>query len=263
MRVAAFESAPPTRPLAAPPGPSKPPRSWHRSGLAIGVAAFVGVAAVFGVLRLTSDDGEPASNPPSAPVAADLGKKPPEVDDTVIDDNFSDEASGWKTAASPIWDASYRDRKYELHVLPTTNRTVVGAPVDDVPESQLIEVKVEHTAGEGGEAGVYCHGEADGFAFLLREDGRVRIAKLGSTPENLAAGTATDLRGSDDRIQAACLDDGSGTTLDMWVNGEHVASTSAEAPEDEPGASGVILYRPDDAEGHPEATFDNFALCSV
>lgn len=250
-----------------PPSPVAPmsPHPWRRHGLVVAAAAAVfGVSALFGVLNLTSDDGKPPKAPETARAAADLGEQPPEVDDKVFDDNFSDETSGWKTAATPIWDASYRDRKYELHVLPTTTRTTVDAPVDDVPESQLIEVKVEHKEGKGGEAGVYCHGQGTGFAFLMREDGRARIAKMdGSTLTDLATGTATDLRSNDDRIQAACVEDGSSVKLGLWVNGEHVTSTTAEAPADDPGPSGLIAYRPEGVSGQPEATFDNFALCSV
>ncbi|WP_207947166.1 serine/threonine-protein kinase [Actinomadura sp. 7K507] len=285
--VTAFESVPATRPVNAPPPaaaqtpptqppfppspspaspkPPRPPRSRHRLGLAIGaVATVAGVSALFGVLNLTSDGGGEASGPPAAQAAAGLGKEPPEVEDKVFEDNFSDETSGWKTAATPTWDASYRDRKYELHVLPTTTRTTVDAPADDIPDSQLIEVKVELKEGEGGEAGVYCHGQGSGFAFLLREDGRARIARMdGSTLTDLATGTAADMRSHDDRIQAACAEDGSRVSLDMWVNGEHVASAAAEAPDEDPGSSGLIAHRPEGTEGHPEATFDNFALCSV
>lgn len=220
------------------------------------------------MLSLKSDDKDPGKDPGRAPGAAAVadggGAEPPEVDEKVFDDNFSDEDSGWEKPAAPTWEASYRDRKYELHVLPTSNSTVVNAPVENVPDSQLMEVKVEHTAGEGGEAGVYCHGQGDGFAFLLRDDGRARIAKLdGLTLTDLATGTATDLRDHDDRIQASCVEDGSRLTLGMWVNGEHVASAAAEAPDDDPEPSGLIAYRPEGTTGNPEATFDNFSLCSV
>lgn len=241
------------------------PHPWRRHGLVVGaVAAVVGVSALFGVLKLTPDDGKTPEGSETTRAAADLGEQPPEVDDKVFDDNFSDETSGWKTSTTPTWDASYRDRKYELHVLPTTTQTTVDAPVDDVPESQLIEVKVEHKEGGGGEAGVYCHGQGTGFAFLLREDGRARIAKMdGFTLTDLATGTATELRSSDDRIHAACVEDGSSVKLGLWVNGEHVTSTTAKAPAENPGPSGLIAYRPEGVSGHPEATFDNFALCSV
>ncbi|MGP4024207.1 protein kinase domain-containing protein [Actinomadura sp. 3N407] len=266
-RMPPHAQPPPTMPSSLPPKsmPPKPPHPWRRHGMAVGaVAAVVGVSSVFGVLNLTSDDGGTPAGSETTRAAADLGDQPPEVDDKIFDDDFDDETSGWKTAATPIWDASYRDRKYELHVLPTTTRTTVDAPVDGIPDSQLIEVKVEHKEGGGGEAGVYCRGQGTGFAFLLREDGRARIAKMdGFTLTDLATGTATDLRSNDDRIQAACVEDGSSVELGMWVNGEHVTSTTAEAPAEDPGPSGLIAYRPEDATGHPEATFDDFALCSV
>jgi hypothetical protein len=265
------DSVPETHPIGAPlpPAPPKRPRPATRKprprhGLVVLAAGVVGASALFGVRTLMPDDANPGHQPGAAAVADDSGEEPPEVDEKIFDDNFSDETSGWKTAAAPIWDASYHDRKYELHVLPASNLTSVDAPVEDVPDSQLMEVKVEHTRGEGGEAGVYCHGQADGFAFLLRDDGRVRIARMdGSAPTDLATGTATDLRDNDDRIQAACVEDGSRLSLGMWVNGEHVASAAVDAPDDAPGPSGLIAYRPDGATGHPEATFDNFALCSV
>ncbi|MFG2090437.1 MULTISPECIES: protein kinase [unclassified Spirillospora] len=258
----------PMTPHTMPPSPMTPstmmskPHPWRRRGLAVGAAAaLVGVSAVFGVPNLRSDDGKSSGGSETTRAAAGFGEQPPEVDDKVFDDDFSDETSGWRTPATPIWDASYRDRKYELHVLPATNRTTVDAPVDDVPDSQLIEVKVEQ---KGGEAGVYCHGQGTGFAFLLREDGRVRIAKMdGSRLTDLATGTATDLRSNDDRVQAACVEDGSDVKLGMWVNGEHVTSTTAAAPADHPGPSGLIASRPEGVSGQSEATFDDFALCSV
>ncbi|TDC60593.1 hypothetical protein E1200_30190 [Actinomadura sp. GC306] len=226
-------------------------------------AGVLGASALFGVLSLRSDDGDPGHPSGAAAIADGTGVEPPEAEEEIFEDDFDDETSGWKTAAAPVWDASYRDRKYELHVLASSKRTVADAPVEDVPASQLMEVEVEHTGGQGGEAGLYCHGQGDGYAFLLRDDGRARIARIdGSTLTDLATGTATDLD-DDTRLQAACVEDGSRLSLGMWVDGEHVASTAAEAPDGDAEPSGLIAYRPDGATGDPEATFDDFALCSV
>ncbi|MFI0370549.1 serine/threonine-protein kinase [Actinomadura sp. 1N219] len=271
------QPVPVTRPVNAPP---TPPRArpaarramQHRRPLIAAFAvAAIGVPILAGVLApgprgvANDSDATTASDSGSGSGSGSgFGAKPPEVKEKVFEDDFGDDGSGWKKASTPSWDASYRDRKYELHVLPVTNRTRVDAPVNDVPESQLIDVKVESSEGDGGEAGVYCHGQSSGFAFLLREDGRARIAKLGDLRlTELATGTATELRNNENRIQAACVEDGSQVSLGLWVNGQAVAKTTAAAPDEENGASGLIVFRPDGSTGHPEAKFDDFSLCEV
>jgi hypothetical protein len=126
-----------------------------------------------------------------------------------------------------------------------------------------MEVKVT----SDGEAGVFCRGQSGGFAFLLRADGLARIARLdaGQVKGGLAVGKATDLDDGDNRIQAACVER-SGSTIDqaMWVNGERVVSSASTPMGDgESGPSGLLVVRPEGATGWPEATFDNFSLCSV
>ncbi len=273
----AVDSVPETHPIGAPvppatpkaPGPVVRRRRPNRAvlGLAAGV---VGASAVVGALTLASgDDGADGgrSAGPAAAAAAPFGEDPPKVDDKVFDDDFEDTGSGWKNGAGPSRDAGYGDDEYELRVLPSTTRTVVPAPLTRVPDSQLIEVKVTHGDG-GGEAGVYCRGESGGYAFLLREDGRARIARIdGTALRDVATGTAGDLRDDENRIKAACVQDGPNLNLGMWVNGDPVAG--AAAPSDDgggdggPGTSGLVLHRPDGAAGRPEASFTDFALCSV
>jgi len=253
---------------------SSVPTGWpHGSGGAGWAPCSSARTAPDGRSQSRSSSGARASTPPahaSAGASGDasgghLGERPPDVKDKVFDDEFSDETSGWKTATAPTWDASYRDRKYELHVLPTTTHTIVDAPVDDVPDSQLMEVKVASNK-DGGEAGVFCRGRS-GFAFLLRADGVARIARLGSgqVRGGLAVGQATDLDDGDNRIQAACVERG-GSTIDlaMWVNGERVVSSASTPVGDgESGPSGLLVVRSENATGRPRAVFDDFALCSV
>ncbi|CND78294.1 protein kinase [Mycobacterium tuberculosis] len=267
------DSVPPTRPPGPPvtqpaavgaPHPAPPPRRARRAPLLlVGAAAAVIGVAVAGTLKLTGDDGKPDDTATTA--AAHLGERPPDVRDKVFEDKFSDETSGWKTAAAPASDAAYRDREYELRVLPATTHTIVDAPVHDVPASQLMEVKLDSTEN-GGEAGVFCRGRS-GFAFLLRADGVARIARLdsGQVKGGLVVGRATDLDDGDNRIQAACVER-SGSTIDlaMWVNGERVlSSASTPAGGGGSGPSGLLVVRPEGATGWPEAVFDDFSLCSL
>lgn len=260
----------PTRPVGMPvpapasaPAKAKGPSPYRNHGLLIvAVGAVVAVSTVLAALNLPGGGSTPDDSGTTA--AADLGDGPPDVENEIFDDNFSDEDSGWKTATTPSWDASYRDKKYALRVLPTTGRTTADAPVDEVPGSQLIEVKVAPD-GTGGEAGVYCHGSG-GYAFLLRQDGRARIARLASGQvKTVTTGTATELRDGDNRLQAACVKgEGGNIDLAMWVNGEPVASSAATPPEEgAPGQSGLLVVRPEDATGWPEAVFDDFSLCSL
>ncbi|WP_205717918.1 serine/threonine-protein kinase [Actinomadura soli] len=266
-----LDSVPATRPLNAPPPPPparRPARGVlqrRRPLIAAFAVAAIGVPILAGVLAPGPDGVANDADPTTAAASGSgFGEKPPEVKEKVFEDGFNDDGSGWKTASTPTWDASYRDRKYEVHVLPATSRTLADAPVNDVPESQLMDVRVESSEGDGGEAGVYCHGQSAGFAFLLREDGRARIAKMdGLRLTDLATGTATRLRNNENRIQAACVEDGSQVSLGLWVNDQAVAKTTAAAPDEDTGASGLIVFRPENSTGHPEAKFDDFALCEV
>ncbi|MFG1851977.1 serine/threonine-protein kinase [Actinomadura geliboluensis] len=266
---------PPTGPSAmpVPPGARRPSRGGgHRRAIgltaAVALAGLIGVSGFMGLRGLGDGNGGTGgggSGADTGAVAANFHKGPPDDKDEVFDDNFSDEDSGWKTAATPAWDASYRDRRYELHVLPTTTSTAVDAPVPDVPRSQLMEVKVE-SVRSGGEAGVYCRGQSGGFAFLLHpEDGLARIARLGSGQVRTLAINKVELRDGTNRVQAACVE-GEGDTvhLGMWVNGRSAASSIATPGAGDPdGRSGLILNRPEKAAGYPEAVFDDFSLCSV
>ncbi|MEV0660599.1 serine/threonine-protein kinase [Actinomadura luteofluorescens] len=257
------DSVPPTRPIGArvPAAPAKGPSPHRGHGLLIvATGAVLAVSAVIGALNIPGGDDAPDASGPSG--AAVLGDEPPEVKDKVFDDRFNDADSGWKTAATPVFDAAYRDRKYEIHVLPKAARTTVDAPVSRIPDSQLIEAEVTPKDAYG-EAGVYCLGST-GYAFLLGSDGRARIAKLSTwQAQTVTTGVAPKLRDGN-RLQAACVkrEDGN-IDLAMWVNGKPVASSAATPPSGAPGYSGLLVVRSEGATGWPQAVFDDFALCEV
>ncbi|WP_433473624.1 serine/threonine-protein kinase [Spirillospora sp. CA-142024] len=271
--AAGVDSVPPTRPAgettrpvdmvspASAAVPAKARRSYRNHGLLIvAVGAVVGVSTVIGAVNLPGGDRTP--DDPETTAAADLSGGPPDVKDEVFDDKFSDEDSGWTKAATPTGDAAYRDKKYVLRVLPTTTQTMADAPAEEIPGSQLIEVKV--SPGAGGEAGVFCRGRG-GYAFLLAPDGRARIAKLGAAePKTVTTGTVPGLRDGENRLQAACVERG-GDNIDlaMWVNGKPVASSAAAAQDDARSWSGLVVVRPGNAKGSPEAAFDDFSICSI
>ncbi|MGI5207709.1 serine/threonine-protein kinase [Spirillospora sp. CA-108201] len=257
------DSVPPTRPIGArtPAAPAGRPSPYRGHGLLIvATGAVLAVAAVIGALNIPGGDDAPDASAPRG--AAVLGDEPPEVKEKIFDDKFNDPDSGWKTAATPVFDASYRDRKYEIHVLPKAGRTTVDAPAGRIPDSQLIEAEVTPKDAYG-ESGVYCHG-GFGYAFLLGSDGRARIAKLTTwQAQTVTTGTVPRLRDGN-RLQAACVkrEDGN-IDLAMWVNGEPVASSAATPPSSVPGNSGLLVVRREGATGWPQAVFDDFALCGV
>ncbi|WUI01607.1 serine/threonine protein kinase [Spirillospora sp. NBC_00431] len=269
------DSVPQTRPVDVPPPappnapPSSPPRArrpQYRRPLVVALAAVAVGTPILAAILAPGDDGTPKGT--AAASASGFGEKPPEPERKLFEDNFSDETSGWKSAAkagtssTPFWDASYRDRKYEIRTLPASNRTVVQAPAPSAPASQLVEVEVE-AGGAGPEAGVFCRGTGNGFAFLLRPDGRARIVAMaaGEPGRQLTTGTADDLSENDNRIHAACVPDGSSMRLGMWVNDELVASTTAPAPGGTPGGSGLLVTSP--GRSQETAKFDNFSLCEI
>ncbi|MFD0536858.1 protein kinase [Actinomadura luteofluorescens] len=261
--LTSVDSVPPTRPVGAevPAAAARRPSPHRNRGLLIvATGAVLAVSAVIGALNIPGGEDAPdASGPGSASV---LGDEPPEVKDKIFDDRFNDVDSGWKTAATPVFDAAYRDRKYEIHVLPKAARTTVDAPAGRIPDSQLIEAEVT-PKDAFGEAGVYCHG-GFGYAFLLSSDGRARIAKLSTwQAQTVTTGTVPKPRGTD-RLQVACVkrEDGN-IDLAMWVNGKPVASSAATPPSSVPGNSGLLVVRNAGATGWPQAVFDDFALCGV
>ncbi|MES9537766.1 protein kinase [Actinomadura sp. NPDC000600] len=258
------DSVPPTSPAGVPVPAArakKPLGRYRNHGLvAVAACAVVAVSGVIGALGLPDGDKAPAA--PGSGAAAVLGDEPPKSKDKVFDDKFSHEDSGWKTAATPDWDAAYQDKKYEIRVLPKTTRTIVDAPTSRTPDSQLIDAEVS-LQDPNGEAGVFCHGST-GYAFLLRSDGHARIAKLTSSQaQTVTSGTVPKLR-DDNRVQAACVKRKDGNIdLAMWVNGEPVASSAATPPAAVPGWSGLVVLRAEGATGRPQAVFDDFALCEV
>ncbi|MEU9868743.1 serine/threonine-protein kinase [Actinomadura sp. NPDC048021] len=261
--LTSVDSVPPTRPVGmrAPAAPARK-RSRHRDrGLLIAATgAVLAVSAVIVALNIPGGDDSPDASGPTG--AAVLGDEPPDVKEKIFDDGFNDAGSGWKTAATPVFDASYRDRKYEIHVLPKAGRTTVDAPVSRIPDSQLVEVEVTPKDAYG-EAGVYCLGSS-GYAFLLGSDGRARIARLATRQaQTVTTGIAPRLR-ERNRLQAACVkrEDGN-VDLAMWVNGKPVASSAATPPSSAPGNSGLLVVRDEGASGWPQAVFDDFALCEV
>ncbi|MGI5420505.1 serine/threonine-protein kinase [Actinomadura luteofluorescens] len=261
--LTSVDSVPPTRPVGAevPATPARRPSPHRNRGLLItATGAVLAVSAVIGALNIPGGDDAPDASGPGS--ASALGDEPPEVKDKIFDDRFNDVDSGWKTAATPVFDAAYRDRKYEIHVLPKAARTTVDAPAGRIPDSQLIEAEVT-PKDAFGEAGVYCHG-GFGYAFLLSSDGRARIAKLSTwQAQTVTTGTVPKPRGTN-RLQAACVrrEDGN-IDLAMWVNGKPVASSAATPPSSVPGNSGLLVVRNAGATGWPQAVFDDFALCGV
>jgi serine/threonine protein kinase len=281
LPATAAATVPPSAP--PPPGPAVPltPRRPSRHGghgraigltAAVAIAGLLGVSGFLGLRGLADDDGSGGGTSgrggdgtDAAALAANFRKGPPDEKDKLFEDDFKEEDSGWHRATTPTWDANYKDRKYELHVLPTTTVTAADAPVPDVPRSQLIEVKVESVA-YGGEAGVYCRGQSRGFAFLIKpEDGLARIIRLGSGQTGSLAIGKAELREGRNRVQAACVEgEGGAVHLGMWVNGRPVASSIATPDGGDPDApSGIVLHRPENEPGSLAAVFDDFALCSV
>ncbi|MFI0480690.1 serine/threonine-protein kinase [Actinomadura sp. 9N215] len=274
------DPVPVTRPVNAPPPSAPPARSpaGRSAGRTAGrlagrplkqrrllIAALSAVGVVVPILAgLLAPGPDRTPNDSAAASSSGFGEKPPEPEQKLYADNFSDETSGWKRAATSnvFWEAAYLDRKYEVHVLPAAKQNVIGAPVSPPASmSHLIEVEVE--PGGDGEAGVYCRGTRSGFAFLLRSDGRARIVAMegGEPRRQLVTGAAGDLSENDDLIHAACVPDGPSMRLGMWVNDELVTSATAPAPTGGDGGIGLLVTSPDGATR--EATFDNFSLCEL
>ncbi|TDD89134.1 serine/threonine-protein kinase [Actinomadura rubrisoli] len=284
-----------TRPVATAPAPPRPaggrPAGGRPAGggpgisrrrvgvIIVAVAAVVAGGAAIGLLNADGEDSG-GTKPPSAassrgsggkksestaPFRDDFGDRPPKTRDKLFSDRFDDEKSGWNNSTYAAWDMAYRGGKYEVQVLPTTNRTTADAPVDDVPDAQLVEAEVKPDGGTG-EAGLFCHRHGDlGYAFLLRSDGRARIVKMESGEvKDMATRTATGVRpGRLNRVQAACAADGDTVRLGMWVNGDPVAKAAASDAYDDTTTSGLLVMRPEDDAGWPKAVFDDFSLSSI
>ncbi|NKZ03705.1 serine/threonine-protein kinase [Actinomadura latina] len=263
-----LDPVPPTHPAGVAPPPAPSPKARRRShrdhGLLIGaMAAVVGISALIGLSNLPDGAGKPDDSSGTT-AAADFGEQPPDTDDEVFDDKFSHEESGWPRSG----DGTYRHRSYAMRLVPSLSHTTVAAPVQNLPDSQLMEVKIR-LGGPDAEAGVFCRSdEGTGYAFLVRGTGQARIVWMAPDKlEELRTGFAATLRKDyGNRVQAACLPDDPGMRLGLWVNGEAVANTTDHEHADEfgkPGKSGLIVARAGDPSVEQRAAFDDFSLCSV
>ncbi|MFA1547620.1 serine/threonine-protein kinase [Actinomadura chokoriensis] len=275
-RPTVHASVPPTQPVGAAPPPVPPApvppssapaakarRPYRNHGIVVAaIAAVVGISALIGLSGPPGEGGGHGDD--GTTTAADLGERPPDTEDEVFDDKFSDEDSGWPKSG----DGAYRDRVYEIRLVPSLSHTIVAAPVRGFPDSQLMEVKVR-PGGADAEAGVFCRSEeGTGYAFLVRGNGQARIVWMAPDRlEEVQTGFVSGFRkDGDNRVQAACRPDTFGMRLGLWVNGEPVANATDEEHPDsfgKPGQSGLIVARAGDPSLEQRATFDNFSLCSV
>ncbi|MFD0687766.1 serine/threonine-protein kinase [Actinomadura fibrosa] len=270
---AAGPALPPPAPPPLPPSHGSPAarRPWpgrnrrHLAAVAA-VAAVLGAGTLFGLVRSGGDGHGGDSGGSASQASLDFTGHPPKIDETLLKEDFDDAGSGWRDSGASTWDARYRDKQYEMRVLPWTALTAVPAPVEDMPDDQLVEARVQ-LGDAGGEAGLYCRGRGGlGYGFLLRADGRVRIVADGpGGVRNLAAAYVPDVRaGRDQRVQAACARDGGSVRLGMWVNGDAAAQARVADTSDARGtASGLVVSRPDGTAGQPAARFDDVRLCSL
>jgi serine/threonine protein kinase len=125
----------------------------------------------------------------------------------------------------------------------------------------------EGSTGRGG-FGLLCRWDEEvpnGYAFLLGLDGTTRVVRdAGGTNLDVTppVHVAPPRAGRKVRLQAACRDDGDGTRLTLWIDGD--AAIDIVDPQTPPDSSisqaGLVARVPEAGGGAVTVSFDDFSV---
>jgi hypothetical protein len=192
------------------------------------------------------DDGEPTVRP--------TGR-------VYLQDNFSNETSGWPTVRADEGITDYENGVYRIFVN-LKNDDFFATSGSSLPNDVRVEVDATKVAGsDNNDFGILCRYQDNNnlYQFVLSSDGYVGILKLvDGTMQSIAAETlvessAVNLGNAQNHIRADCI----GEMLTLYVNGQQV-STAQDTTFLRGGAVGVFAGTYD----HPgtDIYFDNFIV---
>lgn len=188
----------------------------------------------------------------------------------VLEDDFSDPASGWLVRTGPDWSIGYHDGTFRIELrgsdLQATFLTWSEGPLPNV----AVEADVVLISGDEptSAAGVGCLGsEGVGYLFVIGVDDTFTIFR--SDEDGTTVITRGDLpptvqvRGSTNRVRGECRAGFGDATLTMYVNGTKLK----EATEPDQGGyrafSSIMLAAASTAEETADVRFDNAFVIGI
>ena len=207
--------------------------------------------------------------------SGDDGSAPEVEEDIVLEDDFSDPASGFTVSQNDTGSLRYADGEYLIDALGAGTFKVSDTDLDGeafvASASELGDVRLEADLAKASEddtvvMGLVCRlvTEVPGYyAALFDDDGYWQIRRFSGAVEVLAESTAgTTVRGlgagDGDRLRLDCVDGPSGATIAMYLNGELIASVVDPSPL--PAGSAGMAAGPRGASARGAARFDDLRV---
>jgi hypothetical protein len=176
----------------------------------------------------------------------------------LIEDDFSDPASGWKVLEEDNYAIQYQDGQLRIFTDNDNSPYVFRVAFREADYADVrIEVDVRQASGNpGASQGLVCrYQDGDNYVFAdVDFDGNLRIGRFLADEQEILR-DIEDFTGLQEGVNRLRLDCTS-SMIEFYVNGEHVAS----AEVDEPASGGVGFYSGGSGQGQNEFFFDNFIV---
>ena len=223
---------------------------FRKSGVWFGVVAVVaiGLVVLAVVYRPTSPGGL--------------------LNETIVEDDFSNPNTGWKTSTNKTVTTGYVNGTYRMVLKkPHRDRASLGGILNKSFSAVSVEVDVKST-GAPGAVGVECLIDqgSGSYDFVVRpETGEYFIGKFNETSGGkvLTRGENTAVRSGTNHIKGECV----GATgqkaavLTMWVNGQYVTRFNDAHGFQTFDGIGVLILSLEKAP--TEAAFDNALMSRI
>jgi hypothetical protein len=176
----------------------------------------------------------------------------------LIEDDFSDPASGWNVIKTETQAIQYQDGELRVFADNDSSAYVYRVAYLQGDYSDVrIEVDVRQAGGDprASHALVCRYQDGDNYVFAdVDFDGNLRIGRVLADEQEIMQDIEdfTGLQEGNNRLRLDC----NGNLIEFYVNGELVAS----AEIGEPASGGVGLYAGGSGQGQNEFFFDNFIV---
>jgi hypothetical protein len=189
----------------------------------------------------------------------------------VLQDDFSDPASGWLVDAGPDFSIGYDDEAYRFQVRggsQTVSLTSLTWNEGALPNVAVEADVVLLSGDEATSAGVGCLvSEGVGFLFAIGFDGTFTVFRsdeAGTTVITRGGLPPTvQVRGSPNRIRGECRAGFGGVRLGMYVNGAKVAETTEPDDGGYRAFKAIALGVGSTAEDAVDVRFDNAFVIGI
>ncbi|SDK59145.1 serine/threonine-protein kinase [Nonomuraea jiangxiensis] len=248
-------------PAMAPPPPAARP-AWRLRDLAIGAGA--GVAAVGLVTGVVAGL---RALPPS----------PPEGTETLYDETFSSDDSGWDNSGltSPTTERGYTGQgRYTMAEDYSNTIQWSTAPVNAVlPDRSLVSVKMDLSQAVASWNGVFCEysktdDAKDDLIYMLQvsSDGKSKITKVAGTVwEDLTPDLTIPPfdQKAPVQVRAECVREGDEVRVALWLGDELVAEHVDQGVTTAAGRPRFGLYMSAGKDSKSRVSYDDFTIARL